>query len=41
MPIEQDEHQRRREARFDFWLFLSVWLVVAAVAAIAILINRS
>jgi len=35
MPLEQDEDQRHRADRFDFWLFLSVWLVIVGVGAIA------
>jgi uncharacterized membrane protein YhaH (DUF805 family) len=40
MPFELDEEQRRRAARFDFWLFASVWLTITAVAVIAVLVNR-
>jgi hypothetical protein len=40
MPIEENEEQRRRAARFDLLLFGSVWLVTFAVAAIAVLLDR-
>jgi hypothetical protein len=40
MPIEQDEDQQRRAARFDFWLFLSEWLVVFGVAGVAVFLRQ-
>jgi hypothetical protein len=41
MPLNMNEEQQRRAARFDFWLFLTVWLVIGAIAAIAILTRPS
>lgn len=40
MPTEQDEDQRRQAARFDVWRFGSVWLLIFAVAAVAVLLDR-
>jgi len=39
MPLELDEDQRRRATRFDLWLFLSIWLVIFAMAAIAVFLS--
>jgi hypothetical protein len=41
MPLEQDEDQRRRADRFDFWLFGSVWLCIFVIGVVAVLLNRS
>jgi hypothetical protein len=34
-----DEDQAQRARRIDFWLFVSVWVVVFAAAGIAILLQ--
>ena len=36
LPPELDQGRKRRMDRFDFWLFLSVWLVITAAAGLAI-----
>lgn len=37
MALDEDQAQRAR--RIDFWLFVSVWVVVFAAAGIAILLQ--
>jgi hypothetical protein len=39
MPLELDEDQQRRADRIDLWLLLSIWLVIFAVSAIAVLLS--
>jgi hypothetical protein len=39
LPPELNRGRKRRMDRFDFWLFLSVWLVITAVAGLAIVYN--
>jgi hypothetical protein len=36
---ELDQGRKRRMDRFDFWLFLSVWLVIAVASGLAIVYN--
>jgi uncharacterized membrane protein YhaH (DUF805 family) len=37
--VEFDEDQAQRARRIDFWLFVSVWVVVFAAPGIAILLQ--
>jgi uncharacterized membrane protein YhaH (DUF805 family) len=37
--VERAKDQARRAKRIDFWLFVSVWVVVFAAPGIAILLQ--
>jgi hypothetical protein len=41
MPLQETEEERRRTLRRDLWTFLCIWLVIFAVAGIAILIQSN
>ena len=39
LTAEIDERNRRMD-RFEFWLFLSIWMVITAVAGLAIWLHN-